>query len=150
MEEQDKAVLLNDIQQYKRELTLREQEIEDLRKSIEQLDRNVDELQQELDVKTEELVGAKMLLEKQTRDFGNIQHHMTVATSKEDNLQRRLFEREGEIKQLKVEIEHLRQQLEEQTQFGQVKSQECQELLEDIQTLTRENKYVSTEFTKSA
>jgi hypothetical protein len=31
-----------------------------------------------------------------------------------------------------------------------VKSQECQDLLEDIQTLTRENKYVSNEFSKSA
>lgn len=51
---------------------------------------------------------------------------------------------------MKTEIDHLRQQLDDATQFGQVKSQECQELLEDIQTLTRENKYVSSEFSKSA
>ena len=65
-------MLLSDIQQYKRELVVREQEIEDLRKSIESLDRNVDDLQQDLDVKTEELANAKIMLEKQTRDFGNI------------------------------------------------------------------------------
>ena len=54
-EEQDKAVLLSDVQTYKRELMLREQEIADLRRSIESLDASRDELQSELDAKTEEL-----------------------------------------------------------------------------------------------
>lgn len=44
-EEQDKAVLMNDLQQYKRELLLKEQEINDFRRSIEQLDASKDELQ---------------------------------------------------------------------------------------------------------
>ena len=43
-EEQDKAVLLGDVQTYKRELMLREQEIADLRRSIESLDASRDEL----------------------------------------------------------------------------------------------------------
>lgn len=42
----------------------------------------------------------------------------------------------------------MRQQLEEQTQLARVKAQEASELLEDIQTLTRENQYVSGEFSK--
>jgi uncharacterized protein YlxW (UPF0749 family) len=60
----DKAVLLSDIQQYKGELVVREQEIQDLRKSIESPDRSLNDLQQELDVKTEELANAKIMLEK--------------------------------------------------------------------------------------
>jgi hypothetical protein len=43
-EEQDKAVLLGDVQSYKRELMLRKQEIADLRRSIESLDASRDEL----------------------------------------------------------------------------------------------------------
>jgi chromosome segregation ATPase len=54
-EEQDKAVLLSDVQSYKRELMHREQEIADLRRSIESLDASRDEVQSELDAKTEEL-----------------------------------------------------------------------------------------------
>lgn len=63
-EEQDKAVLMNDIQNYKKELLFREQEILDLRKSIEQLDSTIDDLQSELDSKTEDLAAHKMSLEK--------------------------------------------------------------------------------------
>jgi len=54
-EEQDKSVLLSDVQSYKRELMHREQEIADLRRSIESLDASRDEIQSELDAKTEEL-----------------------------------------------------------------------------------------------
>lgn len=43
-EEQDRAVLMGDVQSYKRELMLREQEIADLRRSIESLDASRDEL----------------------------------------------------------------------------------------------------------
>ena len=56
---QDKALLLADIQTYKRELLLKEQELADLRRSVEQIDGAKDELQQELDAKTEELVVAR-------------------------------------------------------------------------------------------
>ena len=57
-EEQDKAVLLNDIANYKRDLLRKEEEVRDLRRSIESLDATVDELQQELDSKTEQLAKA--------------------------------------------------------------------------------------------
>jgi len=40
--------------------------------------------------------------------------------------------------------------LQEQSEIAQIKSQEVQELTEDIQTLTRENKYVNQEFGKTA
>jgi short-subunit dehydrogenase len=39
--------------------------------------------------------------------------------------------------------------LQEQTEYAQAKTHECQELAEDIQTLTRENKFVNTEFSKA-
>lgn len=58
-EEQDKQLLMNDVQSYKRELLLKEQELNDLRRSVEQLDASKDELQSELDAKTEELTIAK-------------------------------------------------------------------------------------------
>ena len=44
-ETQSNAVLLSDVQTYKRELLLREQELADLRRSIEQLDAARDEVQ---------------------------------------------------------------------------------------------------------
>ncbi len=44
----------------------------------------------------------------------------------------------------------MRAQLEEQTQLAQAKATECMELVEDIQTLTRENKFVNTEFSKAS
>ena len=43
----------------------------------------------------------------------------------------------------------LREQVEQSAQIIQVKTQECTELTEDIQTLTRENKFVNSEFAKS-
>ena len=44
-EGQDKAVLLSDIQTYKRVFLLKEQELADLRRSVEQIDASKDELQ---------------------------------------------------------------------------------------------------------
>ena len=58
-EEQTAAVLNQDLQAYKREVRLKEQEIADLRRSIEQLDSAKDELQSELDAKTEEAAEAR-------------------------------------------------------------------------------------------
>ena len=148
-EEQDKAVLSSDVQAYKRELLIKEQELSDLRRSVEQVDASKDELQAELDAKTEELQQARQQLDRQARDFSNVQHQMSVISGKEDGIQRRLFDRENEIKSLRQEVTHLRAQLEEATQIAQAKSVECQEFVEDIQTLTRENKFVNTEFAKA-
>jgi hypothetical protein len=39
--------------------------------------------------------------------------------------------------------------MEETKQIAQAKNAEVQELVEDIQTLTRENKFVNSEFTKA-
>lgn len=43
-ETQDKAVLLQDIQNYKQQLLVKESDIVELRKNIEALDANIDEL----------------------------------------------------------------------------------------------------------
>lgn len=82
--ENEKAVLLNDIQTYKRELLAKDQQINDLKQSVAMLDSNLDEMQGDLDQKTEELVQVKQLHEKQCLEFGNVQHQMSVAAGKED------------------------------------------------------------------
>jgi chromosome segregation ATPase len=99
---------------------------------VEQLDAAKDELQAELDQQTEELAACRQQLDKQARDFSNVQHQMSVLNGKEDSIQRRIYEREQEIKALRLELQSLRQQLEDQTHLAQGKSQECQELAEDI------------------
>ena len=57
--ESEKAVLMDDIQSYKRDLLTKDQQINDLKQSVAMLDSNLDEMQAELDQKTEELVGVK-------------------------------------------------------------------------------------------
>ena len=47
--ENEKAVLLNDIQSYKRELLAKDQQMSDLKQSVAMLDGNLDEMQAELD-----------------------------------------------------------------------------------------------------
>jgi len=68
---------------------------------------------------------------------------MSVTAGKEDNLHKKLFEREQEIKFLKSEIQSLKEQVDQQTTLAQLKMQEVAELTEDIQTLTRENRFVN-------
>lgn len=145
----DKAILQNDISNYKRDLMVKDQEINDLKQSIAGLDASLDEMQSDLDNKTEELVLCKQKLEKQVFDFGNMQHQVSVIAGKEDDFQRRLYERENEIKMLRQENQNFREQMDNQTQIISVKSTETAELTEDIQTLTRENKFVNQEFTKA-
>lgn len=58
-EESDKAILMNDIQTYKREMLAKDQEIHDLKQSIAALDSNIDDIQGELDNKTEDLANIK-------------------------------------------------------------------------------------------
>jgi predicted RNase H-like nuclease (RuvC/YqgF family) len=45
----DKAMLANDIQQYQKNLMMKDQMINDLKMSVQQLDQNLDEMQSELD-----------------------------------------------------------------------------------------------------
>ena len=72
-----------------------------------------------------------------------------MIAGKEDDFQRRLFERENEIKLLRQENQNFREQIEHQNQIIQVKTTEVNELTEDIQTLSRENKFVNGEFAKA-
>lgn len=89
-------------------------------------------------------------MDKQTKEFSNIQHNMSVVTGKEDNYQKRLYEREQEIHDVRRQLEDYRVSLEETTNIAKLKQQEVTELMEDIQTLTRENKFVNTEFGKTS
>ena len=57
---------------------------------------------------------------------------MTVIAGKEDDFQRRLFERENEIKLLRQENQNFREQIDHQVQIINVKSTEVSELTEDI------------------
>ena len=148
--ENEIAVLQNDIQTYKRELLAKDQQINDLKQSIAMLDSNLDDMQGELDQKTEELVSSKQQLEKQCLEFSNVQHQMSMVVGKDDNNQRKLFEREQEIKMLRQECQNYKESAEQQTQLAQLKAQEVAELTEDIQTLTRENRFVNQEFGKSS
>lgn len=72
--ESEKAVLINDMQTYKRELLTKDQQINDLKQSVAMLDSNLDDMQGELDQKTEELVQTRQQMEKQCLEFSNIQH----------------------------------------------------------------------------
>ena len=58
----DKAILQNDIANYKRDLLAKDQEIIDLKHSIASLDANLDEIQSELDQKTEDLALCRQKL----------------------------------------------------------------------------------------
>lgn len=87
----------------------KDQEIIDLKHSIASLDANLDEMQGELDAKTEEVQMYRQKLEKQTVEFSNMQHQVTVVSGKEDDFQRRLFERENEIKLLRQENQSFRE-----------------------------------------
>jgi hypothetical protein len=54
-----------------------------------------------------------------------------------------LQDREAEIRALREELKVVRAQAEEGLQMAQARQAEVQEMVEDIQTLTRENKYVN-------
>ena len=93
----------SDLQTYKRELLLKDSEITDLRRSIEQLDAAKDELQGELDAKTEEVAEVRAQMERQMREYTQMQHQMSAVMGKEDGVNRRMGEREQEIKTLRGE-----------------------------------------------
>lgn len=105
----DKAILQNDVSNYKRDLLAKDQEIMELKQSIASLDASLDEVQAELDAKTEELAAFRLKLDKQVLEYGNMQHQVSVIAGKEDDFQRRLFERENEIKLLRSENQHFRE-----------------------------------------
>lgn len=103
-----------------------------MRKTIEGLDRNIDELNSELERKTEEVYNVKAMMDKQTKEFANMQHNMSVVSGKEDNYQKRLYEREQEIHDLRRQLEDTRGQFEEAQNIAKLKQQEVTELMEDI------------------
>jgi len=112
-EEHTTAVLNSDLQTYKRELLMKDQEITDLRRSIEQLDAAKDELQGELDAKTEEVAEVRAQMDRQMREYTQMQHQMSAIMGKEDGVNRRMGEREQEIKTLRNEYVGMKAAMEE-------------------------------------
>lgn len=103
----------SDLQTYKRELLMKDQEITDLRRSIEQLDAAKDELQGELDAKTEEVAEVRAQMDRQMREYTQMQHQMSAIMGKEDGVNRRMGEREQEIKTLRNEYVGMKAAMEE-------------------------------------
>jgi chromosome segregation ATPase len=101
------------LQTYKREMLLKDQEITDLRRSIEQLDAAKDELQGELDAKTEEVAEVRAQMDRQMREYTHMQHQMSAIVGKEDGVNRRMGEREQEIKTLRNEYIGMKAAMEE-------------------------------------
>ena len=70
-------------------------------------------MQEEVDSKNEELNLCKQRLEKQVFEFSNMQHHVSAVAGREEDFQRRLFERENEIKSLRQENLSFREQIDQ-------------------------------------
>jgi chromosome segregation ATPase len=92
---------------------MKDQEITDLRRSIEQLDAAKDELQGELDAKTEEVAEVRAQMDRQMREYTQMQHQMSAIMGKEDGVNRRMGEREQEIKTLRNEYVGMKAAMEE-------------------------------------
>ena len=103
----------SDLQTYKLELLMKDQEITDLRRSIEHLDAAKDELQGELDAKTEEVAEVRAQMDRQMREYTQMQHQMSAIMGKEDGVNRRMGEREQEIKTLRNEYVGMKAAMEE-------------------------------------
>jgi chromosome segregation ATPase len=84
-----------------------------LRRSIEQLDAAKDELQGELDAKTEEVAEVRAQMDRQMREYTQMQHQMSAIMGKEDGVNRRMGEREQEIKTLRNEYAGMKAAMEE-------------------------------------
>ena len=56
-------------------------------------------------------------MEKHVFEFSNMQHHGSEVAGKEDDYQRRLMERENEIRLLRQENQGQREQVEQSTQI---------------------------------
>lgn len=100
-EEKDRVGLVDEIKHLKKLILEKDQEIEDQRRSIIDLDQRYDSLCNQLDVKTEELNKTQRCLEAQNQEFSHTRQHISLISNKEEGYAKRLAEREGEVSELK-------------------------------------------------
>lgn len=132
MDQRDRTYLLEEISTYKKQVLIKEQEVNDLRNSIMALDQRNDALSNQLDIKTEELYRTQASLENQNRDFSDARSKISEITNKEDGYSRRLQERELEIKDLKNRLTQAKKDLEDIKHHGSLQQHEQRELLEEV------------------
>lgn len=140
--ERDKASLVTEISQLKQQIVQKVAEIEEMRSSIIELDQRNDMLQSQLDYKTEELYQTQNALESQNKDYTESKQKISIISSKEESNERRLQEREKEIKILKQQLKDCHREIHELKEIDSIKTHDTNQLANDIEILTQENHVV--------
>ena len=126
------------------------EEIKGLKQGLNSINSNYDFLTNELDAKTEELSKLTLLCRQQqelldvsSKKFNNINNKSSL-----DN--KRLLEREGELKDIKNSYQMHANEFENTKQMLSDKSSEIQNLSHDLQVLTGENNNLTVELSRIA
>lgn len=144
-EETEKMNLIKDIEKLKADLLQKEQEANDAKNSLNDMDATMDKLQGELDKKTEELEKTKLELIKITKEYQQLHAKTDQQSTKEDSFNKRIVERENEIREIGQKLMEVSKELEDTKEMLYYKNKELENLSNDIQVLTKENQFINAE-----
>ena len=131
-EERDNTDLHAELKHLKAEILTKDQEIEDQRRSIIDLDQRYDSLVHQLDMKTEELSRTQQNLEFQHSEFAQTRQQVSLATSKEEGYSQRLTERETEVADLRHRLNVTLAELEDLRKMDAIRSTDSDHLIQDL------------------
>jgi len=144
-EETEKMALIQQVEHLKGELSMKEGELTALKNNMQQLDSTMDKLQTELDAKTEENEKFKIENAKMSKELEMLRSKVSTGLSKEDTFNKRVIDRENEIRELKGKLADLSKELEDTKEMLFYKNKEVEDLNNDMQAVTKENQYVNNE-----
>ena len=144
----DRAALVIKIGKLKQFMIEKEQALLETRSNIIEYDRRCDDLQSQLDFKTEQLYETQNALNMQSVEDTAAKQRITGISGKEEGYERRLQEREKEIDELKRQLSILNKELYNVKEIDSIKSHDSNQLANDVETLTRENKIIKEQLIK--
>jgi chromosome segregation ATPase len=149
-EEGERLTLVKEIQMLKSEIANKNNELATARTNIQQLDATMDKLQEELDNKTEDYEKVKMEAIKLSKDLEQYQGKVGQHALKEDTFNKRVMEREEEIRILRAKLAEVTKELEDTKEMLYYKTKQAEEYNNDLQVITKENQYVNAELTRAS
>jgi len=89
-------------------------------------------------------------MENQHSQFAETRQNLSLISGKEEGLQRRLDEREAELQELTTRNCQILSEVEDLRKNETIRGSDNERLINDIQTVTKENQFVKNELKKAA
>lgn len=150
LDDEHRNQLVSEISQLRKELASKNSESIKINEAIKSIDQERDYIQSLLDQKTEDYAALENQIAAMQKDGFMLKDNVNTLQQKEASYNKRIEEKDFQIKKLGEKCKHLESELEEVRSVCTQQSRNIQELNEHLVAITKENQYVNDQLMKTS